>query len=170
MSVETVQPTPPPAQPAESSDALLRKFFESSKAARHAAGSLRKSAEVAVRFSDVPGDFRFHVEAGKPELSPGAARDPDFELLMSPGAVRDLCGHESADVGDFGVLFFQHMLAHEPDKKIKVKLHSGLLKLTTRGYLGVLASGGPKVVLWLAQKGLKGPGAVASAIGRLRKG
>ena len=39
-----------------------------------------------------------------------------------------------------------------------------------RGWLGVLAAGGPKVIGWMAQKGLKGPGAVASALSRLKRG
>ena len=39
-----------------------------------------------------------------------------------------------------------------------------------RGWLGVLAAGGPKVIGWMAQKGLKGPSAVASALSRLKKG
>ncbi|HEX9577638.1 MAG TPA: AAA family ATPase, partial [Myxococcales bacterium] len=75
-----------------------------------------------------------------------------------------------ADVGELGILFFQHMLAKDENEKIRVKLHSGLLRLTMRGWLGVLAAGGPKVIGWMAQKGLKGPSAVASALSRLKKG
>src|SRR5207302_203572 len=89
----------------ETSDVLLRRFFDTSAAAARAARSLRKAAEVAVRFTDVPGDFRFHVEDGKPHLVPGAAQDPDFELSLPPGAVKALCADPSLDVGDFGVLF-----------------------------------------------------------------
>jgi hypothetical protein len=37
------------------------------------------------------------------------------------------------------------------------------------GWLGVLAAGGPKVIGWMAQKGLRGPSAVASALSRLKK-
>ena len=58
----------------------------------------------------------------------------------------------------------------DENEKIRVKLHSGLVRLTMRGWLGVLAAGGPKVIGWMAQKGLKGPGAVASALSRLKKG
>ncbi|HWT84290.1 MAG TPA: AAA family ATPase, partial [Myxococcales bacterium] len=74
------------------------------------------------------------------------------------------------DVGELGILFFQHIVASDPQSKIRVKLHSGLLKLTMRGWLGVMASGGAKVFGWMAAKGLKGPSAVASALGRFRKG
>ena len=62
------------------------------------------------------------------------------------------------------------LIAQDPQSKIGVKLHSGLLKLTKRGWLGVMMSGGAKVFGWMAAKGLKGPSAIAHALGRLRKG
>jgi len=156
--------------PPEPSDVSLRRFFESSPAALKAASSLKKSVEVSVRFTDVPGDYRFHVEGGKPHLDRGTAEEPDFELTLAPGAVKDLCAHPNADVGDLGVLFFQHMLAKEEDQRIRAKLHSGLIKLTFRGWLSVIAAGGPKVVGWMASKGLKGPSAIAAALSRLKGG
>ena len=58
----------------------------------------------------------------------------------------------------------------DPQSKINVKLHSGLFKLTMRGWLGVMAAGGGKVMGWLAMKGLKGPSAIAGAVARLKKG
>jgi len=162
-------PKDPASAPAPSSFEALARFFASSSAAKTAAGSLKKAAEVAVHFTDAPGDHRFTVEDGTPRLLAGKAHDPDFELTLAPGATRDLCAHPEADVGDLGILFFQHMLASDPDQKIRVKLHSGLLKLTMRGYLGVLAAGGQKVFGWMASKGLKGPGAVATALSKLKK-
>ena len=89
---------------------------------------------------------------------------------MAPVAVTAIAAQPNADVGELGILFFQHIVASDPQSKIRVKLHSGLLRLTMRGWLGVLAAGGPKVIGWMAQKGLKGPGAVASALSRLKKG
>jgi hypothetical protein len=152
------------------SDTRLRRFFQTSEASRRAASSLKKAAEVGVRFTDVPGDFRFHSVEGKPAFESGKAMDPDFELTLAPGAVAAITAQPQADVGELGVLFFQHILAKDENEKIRVKLHSGLLRLTMRGWLGVLAAGGPKVIGWMAQKGLKGPSAVASALSRLKKG
>jgi hypothetical protein len=154
----------------EGSETKLRRFFETSDASRRAASSLRKAAEVGVRFTDVPGDFRFHSIDGKPAFEAGKAMDPDFELTLAPGAVAAITAQPHADVGELGVLFFQHIVAKDENDKIRVKLHSGLLRLTMRGWLGVLAAGGPKVIGWMAQKGLKGPSAVASALSRLKKG
>jgi hypothetical protein len=170
----TPPPAAPPAAPAPApppvpSDVALIRFFSTSAAARTAASSLGKAAEVCVTFTDVPGSFRFFSESGKPVLAPGAAKDPDFDLVLAPGAVRAICARAEAEVGDLGILFFQHMIAQAPEEKIRVKLHSGLMRLTLRGWLGVLAHGGPRVVGWMAQKGLKGPGAVAAAISKLKK-
>lgn len=149
---------------------MMRRFFETSDAGRRAASSLKKAATVAVRFTDVPGEFRFHVIDGQPRFEAGGASDPDFDLTLAPGAVRDICSKPHADVGDLGILFFQHIVAKDEQEKIRVKLHSGLVKLTMRGWLSVLAAGGPKVIGWMAQKGLKGPSAVASALAKLKKG
>ena len=167
----TTEQTGGASQPAsETSDAILRRFFETSETARKASSSLKKAAEVGVRFTDVPGDFRFVMADGKPKFITGKADDPDFDLTMAPGAVRAIAAKPDAEVGDLGIAFFQAILAKEPENKVTVKLHSGLMKLTMRGYLGVLAQGGVKVMGWMAQKGLRGPSAVASAISKLRKG
>jgi hypothetical protein len=157
-------------QTPEPSNVVLQRFFETSESARRAAAHLKSAAEVGVRFTDVPGDFRFTLVDGKPRFLDGKAKDPDFELTLAPGAVAAIAAQPNADVGDLGILFFQHIIAKDPQGKIGVKLHSGLIKLTMRGWVGVMMSGGGKVLGWMASKGLKGPSAVASAISRLRKG
>jgi hypothetical protein len=161
-----------PEEPSDilTSDVLLRRFFETSTAGHRAASSLKRGATVGVKFTDVTGDFHFHAQDGKPHFDAGRASDPDFDLTLAPGAVRAITSKPESDVGDLGIAFFQHIVAKDPAEKINVKLHAGLLKLTMHGWLGVLAAGGPKVIAWMAQKGLKGPSAVASALSRLKKG
>jgi|SRR5258708_6826230 hypothetical protein len=157
-------------QTPEPSNVVLQRFFESSESARRASAHLKKTAEVGVRFTDVPGDFYFKLIDGQPRFMTGTAHDPDFELTLAPGAVNAIAAQPNADVGELGILFFQHIVAEDPQAKIRVKLHSGLMKLTMRGWLGVMAAGGGKVMGWLAMKGLRGPSAIASALSRLRKG
>ena len=159
-----------PEQTPEPSNIVLQRFFETSESARKAAAHLKPAAEVGVTFTDVPGEYRFTLVDGKPRFLDGRAKDPDFELTMAPGAVSALAAQPNADVGDLGILFFQHIVARDPNSKIRVKLHSGLIKLGMRGWVGVLMSGGAKVIGWMATKGLKGPSAIASALGRLKKG
>ena len=157
-------------QTPEPSNLVLQRFFESSESARKASAHLKKAAEVGVRFTDVPGDFHFKLIDGRPRFISGAPADPDFDLTLAPGAVAAIAAQPNADVGDLGILFFQHIVAQDPQARIRVKLHSGLLKLTMRGWLGVMAAGGGKVMGWLAMKGLKGPSGIASALSRLKKG
>ena len=157
-------------QTPEPSNVVLQRFFETSETARKAASHLKAAAQVAVRFTDVPGEFHFALAEGKPRFYEGPAKDPDFELTMAPRAVSAIAAQPNAEVGDLGILFFQHIVASDPQSKIRVKLHSGFLKLTLRGWLGVMASGGGKVIGWMASKGLKGPSAIASALSRLKRG
>ena len=165
---QTPEQTPKPTS--EPSNIVLRRFFETSQSARKAASYLKSAAEVGVKFTDVPGEYRFTLIDGKPRFLDGSAKDPDFELTLAPGAVTAIAAQPDADVGELGILFFQHILAKDPNAKIGVKLHSGLIKLTMRGWVGVMMSGGAKVLGWMASKGLKGPSAIATALGRLRKG
>jgi len=160
----------PDEQTPEPSNVVLQRFFETSRSAHRAASHLKPAAEVGVKFTDLPGHYRFTLVEGKPRFLDGTPKDPDFELTMAPGAVSALAAQPDADVGELGILFFQHILSRDPDSKIGVKLHSGLIKLTMRGWVSVMMSGGAKVIGWMASKGLKGPSAIASALGRLRKG
>ena len=150
---------------------MLRQLFETSEASRKAATSLSAAASVGERFTDVPRDFRFHSVDGKPRFEPGKAEEPDFELTVPPGAVRDRCEKSSTDAADLGACFLRHLFfAREPEQKIRVKVHSGLIKLTMHGWLRVVIAGCPRVILCLAQMGMKGPSALASALSRLKNG
>jgi len=154
----------------ERSDAALATFLSNSPACRVAASALKAGAEVAVNLTDVDGDWRIWND---PEvgivLAPGKAKDPDFELRVPPRAGIAIYSRPNADMGDLGVVFFEHIVAKDPELKIHVTLRSGLVKLTGRGWLGLLARGGPTVLLWMTQRGLRGPGAIATALGRLRR-
>jgi hypothetical protein len=152
----------------EPADAALERFLSSSPAAATVAGSLRAGAEVAVSFTELAGDWRFYSDAGKPALQRGMAKDPDFAVRLPPGALQSICARTNADIGELGIDFFERVISREPDFRIQVQLHSGLIKLTQRGWLTVLARGGPKVAAWLARRGLRGSGTVVAAIARLK--
>ena len=154
----------------ERSDAALATFLSSSPACHVAASALKAGAEVAVNLTDIDGDWRIWND---PEtgiaLAPGKAKDPDFELRVPPRAGIAIYSRPNADIGDLGVMFFEHIVAKDPNLKIHVTLRSGLVKLTGRGWFGLLARGGPTVLMWMAKRGLRGPGAIASALGRLKR-
>lgn len=168
MSQES-PPGAPTASQCESTDAALARFLMGNPGARKAASSLKAGAEVGIAFSNLDGDWRVCLdEGGQLAFEAGKAVDPDFSLRVPPGAVGALLGNGDSDLGELGISFFELIVAHEQDRKIHVTVHSGLVKLTRRGWLGVLASGGPKVMVWMAKKGLRGPGAIATALGKLK--
>lgn len=149
----------------------MKRFFEESRAARRATAPLGRGAEVRIEFADEPGTpYRFATEESPATVVPGAARDPDFTLEMPPAAVEEITGLSGDSLGEFAVAFFKCILTDDPARKVRLKLHSGLLKLTRRGYLKTMALGGPTVILFMAKKGLKGPLALKRAISKLMKG
>jgi hypothetical protein len=151
-------------------DALLAAFLAHDARARQAARSLRAGAEVAIAFTDLPGHWRIRVDGhGKLAFEQQPAIDPDFALRIPPQALRDLCATGTQDLGDLGVAFFGHLHGVEPARRIDVQVHSGMVKLARRGWFGLLALGGPKVALWMGRAGLRGPAAMAGALGRLRR-
>lgn len=150
--------------------AALSAFLSNNPGAQSAARSLRAGAEVAVSFADGAEDRRIYLNnAGQIVLEAAKAIDPDFALHVTAGAIRSICSRKDGDLGDLGVAFFEHVVSRQQESKIYVTVHSGLGKLTRRGWLNLLAQGGPKVMGWMVKRGLRGPGAVAAALGRLRK-
>ena len=149
----------------------LERFFRSSDAAAKATRPLKREAEVGITFTDEPDTpYRFTMERGQAEVVQGTPKDPDFHLTLPPRAVDELVTLKTDNLGEFAVVFFKCMLADEAERKVTVKLESGFLTLTRRGYLKTLALGGPTVLAFLARQGLKGPAGIKKAIDKLRKG
>src|SRR5260370_17100174 len=109
-------------QTPEPSNVVLQRFFESSESARRASAHLKKTAEVGVRFTDVPGDFYFKLIDGQPRFMTGTAHDPDFELTLAPGAVNAIAAQPNADVAALGIPFFHPITPHDPPAHISFKL------------------------------------------------
>jgi hypothetical protein len=141
----------------------LKRFFESSPAARKATRPLARGARVNLALAGGPA--RFTMETGAPEVREGAAPDPDFTLTLPDAAVGRLTTLGSDDVGEFGVEFFKLVVERDPALKVRVAIDAPTTRLLGHGYLGVLALGGVKVTWWLLKKGVKNPKA---AIDRLR--
>ena len=108
---------------------------------------------------------------GRRQAHDGArqGQHPDFELCIAPRALESICARSDANIGELGIAFFEHVVSREPDYRIRVQVRSGMLKLTQRGWLALLARGGPSLAAWLAKKGLRGSSAVVAAIARLKK-
>lgn len=141
----------------------LKAFLETAEVARKAARPLGAAAEVGLVVDGLPA--RFAVEGGRPAVRAEAPRDPDFTLTLPAGAVARLTAVPGADVGAFGIAFFELILDRDPSRKVGVRLHASTARLVGNGWLGVVAQGGFQVGLWLLRKGVANPRA---AIDRLR--
>ena len=170
MPVDDPKSAAAPASHGQGSSAALQHFLATSAACRVAATTLKSGAEVGIIFTDVEGDWRLRKHAtGDISLELGKAVDPDFELRIPPQAGAAIYSQTDSDVGELGVTFLEHIATKHPDLRINITLRSGLLKLTNRGWLALLARGGPTVMMWMAKKGFRGPGAIATALGRFKK-
>ncbi|WP_242346764.1 SCP2 sterol-binding domain-containing protein [Anaeromyxobacter terrae] len=143
----------------------LKRFFETSPAARKATKPLARGARVNLALES--GAAHFTMEGGAPEVRDAAAQDPDFTLTMPAGAVQRITSLDTDDVGAFGIEFFKLVLERDPAVKVRVRIDASTSQLLGHGYLGVLALGGMKVSWWLLKNGVKNPKA---AIDRLRHG
>jgi len=141
----------------------LKRFFETSPAARKATGPLHRDARVGLELASGPAHFS--MRSGTPEVVEGPAESPDFTLILPDGAVKHVTALASEDVGEFGVEFFKLVLSREPDTKVRIHIQAPTMRLLANGYLGVLAVGGAKVGWWLLKNGVRNPKA---AIDRLR--
>jgi hypothetical protein len=118
----------------------LKRFFETSTAARKATRPLARGARVNLALDS--GTAHFTMEGGAPEVREAAAAAPDFTLTMPDGAVQRITALRSDDVGEFGIEFFKLVLEHDPALKVRVKIDASTSQLLGHGYLGVLAVGG----------------------------
>jgi hypothetical protein len=141
----------------------LRRFFETSPAARKATAPLGPGAEVGLVLDAGPAHFT--LASGKARVEEGPATEPDFTLVLPDEAVRRITAIEGGDVGAFGVAFFGLVLSKDPATKVRIRIEAPTRRLFSHGYLGVLALGGMKVALWLLANGVRNPKA---AIDRLR--
>jgi len=143
----------------------LKRFFETSEAARKATKPLHDAAEVGLEIDGGPAHFV--VAGGRAQVLEGKAAKPDFTLTLPDGAVKRITTLQSDDVGEFGIEFFKLVLEKDPAFKARVRIDASTGSLISHGYLGVLAQGGLKVTWWLLKNGVKNPKA---AIERLRGG
>lgn len=131
---------------------LLKDFFDNRIVANKATKPLGKKALGEVIFlEDDTKRYSFKKDGKFATLFDIPPRKPDFTMKLEQKAVKKLVEFESENVGDFGIKFFQIMKAKKDGEKIEVKLHIGIFKIMTKGYLKVLLLGGP-VVKSAAQK------------------
>jgi hypothetical protein len=133
----------------------LAQLFAAHPAWRTAARRLSRDATSAVYFSQRPGEaWRLERHRDGSRLVAGAAPDPDLVFRFTPAAVERLAA-VSGGVGEFAVTLFELMTSRDPEVRIDLRIAAGFARLVRRGYLGVLAAGGPQVLAFGASHGVR---------------
>ena len=102
-------------------------------------------------------------------MAPGPAATPQVTFEFAPGAAESiLAAPADSDIGAIGVGIARLILSKDPGQKVRFRLNAGILSLLTKGYFGVVASGGSAFASFLASKGLGGIGAIKNAVKKLK--
>jgi len=132
----------------------LRRHFLEHPVWVDAARPIAEGAQSLVVFSHAPGVYHLHREGGKSLLLYGPPQDPDFGFRFTPRAI-ELLTETEGDVGDFAVTLFTLITHPDPEVRIGFRIYAGFPRLIKRGYVQVLLRGGPKVLQYSAQKGVR---------------
>jgi hypothetical protein len=133
----------------------LARHFREHPAWQTAARHLEESAASAVFFSHLPDEV-WHLERreGQTLLLPGPVPDPDFAFRFTPDSIERLVAVRGS-IGDFAVELFQLMAETRPRLHVDFRIRAPFTRILRRGYLGLLAAGGTRVLAFGAAHGVR---------------
>jgi hypothetical protein len=146
----------------------LARLFAEHPAWRRAAQHIDPNATSDVYFSSHPGRA-WHLERrdGTTRLCEGRSASPDLVFRFTPQAVLRLAAVRDG-IGNFARTLFLLMLDPDPEVAIRFRIVAPFPRLLRRGYLRLLLAGGPALIAFGAEHGVRGLGDVRSMVRRLR--
>jgi hypothetical protein len=133
----------------------LARMFRENPAWVDAAKRMESGARSTVCFSHLPGE-PWHLERsnGETRLLPGAASHPDFVFRFTPESIERLAAIDGG-IGDIAVELFKLIATERSQRRIGFRVVASFPTLVQRGYLGVLAAGGRRVLAFGASRGVR---------------
>ena len=119
-----------------------------------AAKPIREGAQSLVTFSHLKGIWHLRREGGKSLLVQGRPDQPDFGFCFTPPSIERLTEIEG-DIGDYAVTLFSLITHPDPQVRIGFKVYASVPRLLKMGYVQVLLRGGPKVLQYAGQRGVR---------------
>ncbi len=147
----------------------LARLFREHPAWQSAAARLEPEATSTVFFSHRPGE-PWHLERreGTTQLEPGRARDPDFVFCFTPRSVTHLAETDGS-IGSFAVELFRLMTEGPEANRVQLRIAAPFSRLVRRGYLGLLAAGGLRVLAFGAARGVRTLGQLRTLVETLQR-
>ena len=112
--------------------------------------------------------FYFTRAAGKNDVRSGAAPKPDIEFTLTPLAAEQILNDPTQEIGAIGVNLLKLITSPDANFRISLKTKIGFFDLFSKGYLGVIATGGQQFAGQLAALGLSGISAIKDVLKNLR--
>ncbi|MCC6277845.1 MAG: hypothetical protein IT289_08035 [Oligoflexia bacterium] len=129
----------------------LKTFFETHPACREAASSLNNDVEIGI-FINSKLECTFFKDAEMPKFEMRQARRPDVTFVINDRAIDSLVQEQSPEIADLGINIVKSYFKND----VKIRIQGSILNLLTRGYLGVIKSGGAGFAQFLASHGAAG--------------
>ncbi|MGH0029139.1 MAG: hypothetical protein ACQGVC_05080 [Myxococcota bacterium] len=136
---------------------VLGRLFREHAAWRAAARYVSApDATSDVYFTTRPGEaWHLALRGDHAELLPGRSADPDFVFRFAPGAVRRLA-EEHDGLAGFAMALFRAMESADPEEHVDLRVVAGFGRLVRRGYVKLVAAAGPRLLVFAAERGLRG--------------
>ena len=128
--------------------------------AQKAAKSLANGIEIQFDIQDSSGtpveSFTFTKAGGQNQVKPEKPREPQMIFILTSDAAEEILNDPTDDLGAIGVNIAKRVVKPDANRKISFQFKVGFLSLFTKGYFGVLTSGGASFASFLASQGLNG--------------
>lgn len=113
-------------------------------------------------------DYTFIKKGKKPAVLEGPPASADMTFEIPPKALEALADVQTEEVGEIGIAIASHMIHPNPELRVNVRVHIGLLTLIRKGYLSVIPLGGSSLMKFLGAKGLTSMGKIRETISKMR--
>ena len=134
----------------------LRIFFAEHPAWVKAAKSIVDGANSEVVFDGEAAPWRLMRVDGVSVLEPGVAPSPDFTFYFTGSAIASLTQtDQKATISDFALVLFNRIISDDPRERIGFHVRAPFGQLVKRGYLRVLLRGGPAVLRFMSEHGIR---------------
>jgi len=142
---------------------VVHTFFTTKPAPKDALRHLKRGHEIRLLLEGRT-ECALLFEAGQVVVEQRPCSKADVEFTIGSESIRLLTSHPGDSVGQLGVDIVKEIIAGN----VKVRVCGSILNVLSGGYLGIIGSGGPEFMTYLATHGLTSLGKITALIRSLK--